>query len=392
MRRVLVASVLLALTTAAPRSETIGLSVEVSNASEPVLCAEKDNVTLNLASREVRRFRIEAAHPAYIGTLAADRWAPDWTDCDISPASSAAPEPRKVIFDGGGNAFLVGFAYDRFWRPNDVLVRVGDRVERGLHIVQLHVRGQGGSEEVLVVYPADGYWRIRPLAPAHLARTSYGSSFLIGPIALDERPVVNLREIAIDPAAMTFTLAFAEGGSATVRVDAVDRDRLALEVAFERPVEGGPFAALRSMYVTEFNADVARVAARAADEQGLARGRDHELRRRACDASLGGPSRALSPQHQRARHDVQPVRRDLADALRPDAGVSERSAEGSRRARLTTLAAAEAARRRGAFRRKRASGDGSPRPSGRTPLRPRRRSGPRRGWPGPGRATSGRRA
>ena len=48
------------------------LAVEVTNASEPVLCAEKDNVTINLASKDVRRLRIEAAHPAYIGTIQRD--------------------------------------------------------------------------------------------------------------------------------------------------------------------------------------------------------------------------------------------------------------------------------------------------------------------------------
>ncbi len=39
-------------------------------------------------------------------------------------------------------------------------------------------------------------------------------------------------------------------------------------MAFARPVAGGPFAALRSMYVTEFNADVARVALREKDAAG----------------------------------------------------------------------------------------------------------------------------
>ena len=57
------------------------LAVEVSNASEPVLCAEKDNVTLNLAAKDVRRFRIEAAHPSYIGTIQRDSFEADWTGC-----------------------------------------------------------------------------------------------------------------------------------------------------------------------------------------------------------------------------------------------------------------------------------------------------------------------
>ena len=39
------------------------------NASEPTLCAEKDNVYLKLQSAEARRFTVEAAHPAYVGTI-----------------------------------------------------------------------------------------------------------------------------------------------------------------------------------------------------------------------------------------------------------------------------------------------------------------------------------
>ncbi|HXE88741.1 MAG TPA: hypothetical protein VN524_18305, partial [Hyphomicrobiaceae bacterium] len=57
------------------------IAVEVTNASEPVLCAEKDNVTVNFASGDVRRFSIEAVHPAYMGTLQRDSFEADWTGC-----------------------------------------------------------------------------------------------------------------------------------------------------------------------------------------------------------------------------------------------------------------------------------------------------------------------
>jgi hypothetical protein len=41
-------------------------------------------------------------------------------------------------------------------------------------------------------------------------------------------------------------------------------------VAFDGAVAGTPFAALRSMYVTDFNNDVARVAIRSPDSKGWA--------------------------------------------------------------------------------------------------------------------------
>jgi hypothetical protein len=41
-----------------------------------------------------------------------------------------------------------------------------------------------------------------------------------------------------------------------------------LQVAFDKAVEGLPFAALRSMYVTDFNNDVARIAVREKGAKG----------------------------------------------------------------------------------------------------------------------------
>ena len=255
---------------AASRAASLdGIAVEVTNASEPVLCAEKDNVTIKFTSSEVRRFRLQATHPAYLAGIVQDRHAPDFTACeDLSPATTEVRPPRQVTFYEDVETWLTGTTFANFWRPHDVPFRVGDRVERGLHVVQLWVRRDERAEEVLVIYPADGYWRIRPLPPAHMRWSAYGSSFLVGPVETEGRPVVNIKEIAFDPKAMTFRISFARGGSATLKLEALDRDRLVLDVQFDQPVAGRPFAALRSMYVTEFNADVARIALREPDARG----------------------------------------------------------------------------------------------------------------------------
>lgn len=263
MRFLVAALLAIGLGSAAQAASLDGIAVEVENGSEPILCAEKDNVSLTFASPRVTRFHVEAAHPVYIGGVREDRYAPDWTACeDISAATSEIRPPRKVTFHEDVELWLTGHSFANFWRDKDVPIRVGDRVERGLHLVQLWVRRNERAEEVLVLYPADGYWRIRPLPPAHLAWSAYGSSLLIGPVEQAGRPVVNIREIAFDPAAKAFRIAFDRGGEAVVTLSHPDRDRITLDVAFDRPVEGRPFAAMRSMYVTEFNADVARIAAR----------------------------------------------------------------------------------------------------------------------------------
>jgi hypothetical protein len=257
------ALVVLGVATAAGAATLDGLAVDVTNTSEPVLCAEKDNVAINFASGQVKHFQIEAVHPAYIGGLQKDRWEPDWTACeDISEETSAKPHPTMHTLHEDENVRIMGLSFTEFWRPTDVTVTIGSRVEKNIHLLQLLKKRNGKAEEVLVIYPGDGYWRIKPLPPEHLEWTSYGSSFLVGPVEFDQRPVVNLKDVAFDPATMTFTLTLAKGGQAKVAVKALDEERLTLDVAFDQAISGTPFAALRSMYVTEFNADVARLAAR----------------------------------------------------------------------------------------------------------------------------------
>ena len=244
----------------AAETKPMPLAVEVTNASEPEICAEKDNVTVTFASRELRRFRIEAAHPAYIGAVASERREPDWTDCDIVHDAGSPPSERRVTFYESPFLWVTGYELSDYWLRRDVPVRIGDRVEHNLTMVQLWVFVRGKAEQVVVLYPTDGIWRIHPLPPANLPWSAYGPSFFVGPVELKERPVVALEEIAFDPATKTFHLRFAAGGSGDVRLADLDEDRIALEVSFDRAIEGQPFAALRSMYVTEFNADTARIA------------------------------------------------------------------------------------------------------------------------------------
>ena len=247
-----------------------GLAVDVLNRSEPVLCAEKDNVTIQLSAPNVRSFRIEAAHPPYIGMIQRDSFEADWTSCDMSadPVHKAPVPPRRQTLHEQIELWLVGLTLESYWRPATAVVRIGDRVERNIHLLQLwQIRPMGG-EEVLVLYPQDGYWRIRPMAPAGMAPTAFGSSFLVGPIEDDGRPIVRINEVAFDPKARTFTLTFERGGTATLSLVRTDNRINAIDVAYDKPIAGRPFAMLRSMYVTDFNNDVARVAVREKGAKG----------------------------------------------------------------------------------------------------------------------------
>lgn len=287
------------------------LTVRVTNESVPTLCAEEDNVDLRFHSDTVRRFQIEATHPAVIGTIVRDITAPDFTNCTITDKADFRFTPRRVVMHEDARLRVVGITFDKFWRPERVPFQVGNRREEGFHLVQLFWRqGLRRPYEFLVLYPVDGYWRIKPRPPRHLTDIVYGSSFLVGPIEMMTRPVVNLADIKFDPATMTFDLGFRAGGRAQVKVGATDRERTMVEVSFDAPVTGRPFAGIRSMYVTETNADGAHVSWR---EAGAQRWREQSVMGfqggEGIDIKLGRnvPSRhnTSSPDHRLSGFDVR---------------------------------------------------------------------------------------
>jgi len=299
--------------------------VTVTNESEPVLCAEKDNITIKVTSPQVRRFRIEAAHPPYIGGLVKDNWEADWTACDMTgdPSFTAPVPPRRVTFYESIEYWLVGYTFPTFWRPADTTFRVGDRVEKGLHLVQLWKLGKDKSYEVLVVYPQDGYWRARPMPPAHLSFNAYGSSFLFGPVEQEGRPVVNIKEIEFDPKTLEFKMAFKDGSNGSLKLESVDENRMILDAVLDRPVGGGKaFAALRSMYVTDFNNDVSRIAVR---EPGAKRWREEHIldfqKAQGTDVWMGrlthSQHNTSSPDHVFKGFSEDPKRPEPAAARKP---------------------------------------------------------------------------
>ncbi|MDB6060268.1 MAG: hypothetical protein JWM78_371 [Verrucomicrobiaceae bacterium] len=234
------------------------VDVDFVNASKATRCAEEDNVYVKLFGDGIKSFHIRAEHPVYIGSIAADSTAPDFTHCDMSHDASFPFTPRTVTLYEDANIRLVGHTYATFWRPDVVDFRVGARSEPGLHLVQLLRRRAQGDVEMLVVYPADGYWRAKPLPPAGLPDTAYGSSFLFGPIEEGIRPFVAIRRITFEPSTLTFRLEFKNEARGILAVSSATSVGLDLSVAIEPALAADrPFAALRSMFVGPEQADVA---------------------------------------------------------------------------------------------------------------------------------------
>ena len=240
------------------------MEVRVTNHSVATSCAEEDNVDFRLSGEGVGAFRVEAVQPVYGPEIVVDSTDPDWRDCAVETALNPADfrfEPRDVVLFENEALRLRGYRFDRFWRAEQSLVRVGERSETGLHLLQLWFRTEEGFEEVMAIYPTDGYWRLRPLPLPQLDESAYGTSVLIGPVEERGRPIVDLAAITFDPAAMTFEVEFRRGGQARIQVATIDRARVALEIAFVGLPGTGEqtFAAARSMYVNRYRADASEL-------------------------------------------------------------------------------------------------------------------------------------
>lgn len=241
------------------------VAVTVTNHTRPTRCAEEDNVTFTLSAPGIEQFRVEALQPAYIGAIRDNHFAPDFSGCDFSGRGNAADPhytftPRHKVLYQGRRTRIVGITLPSFWRPARVPVRVAGRADTGFHLIQIFRKTHGHFVESMVLYPADGYWRIKPLPAPGLRDSGYGSSFLVGPIENEGRPVVDIASIDITPAPLSVVLNFVRGGRAVATLEKIDTTRTALRFTLLPGSNGRrPFAMLRSMYVAPHNADVSEV-------------------------------------------------------------------------------------------------------------------------------------
>jgi hypothetical protein len=279
-----------------------GERVAVSNHSRATTCAEVDNIDIRFSGTGVNGFSIAAKHPAYINWIDRDRTEADFTTCDMSGDPSFAASPRTVTIHEDAEWRLVGHTFESFWRGDVVPTRVGARREDGLHLLQLFRMHKHAWIEVLVLYPPDGYWRPKPLPPARFADTGYGSSFLIGPIEQQGRPLVRLSDIEFDPPTRTFRLAFALGGAVTLTLAQVEIAGLRLDVRFSQPADARHFAGLRSMFVTTLNADVAEAGESGNGIRPERRFPILDFKRRAADGAWFG--RTIPSLHNSSAPDV----------------------------------------------------------------------------------------
>ncbi|GAA4334752.1 hypothetical protein GCM10023165_10780 [Variovorax defluvii] len=264
MQRTFIALAVLGLTGLNALAAPVQATIE--NETHATRCAEEDNVSLNLSGAAIRRFRVEALPPAYLASIDQDRTAPDFTNCNFDGGAHPTDprhtfKERRAVLHDGPRWQIVGITLPSFWRPQRVPLRVDGRRDRGFHMIQLFDKTGAKPLEALVMYPSDGYWRIKPLPAPRFGDGVYGSSFVMGPVEQAGRPVATITSIAIDTRpSLRFMLKFANGGTARVDVREVSEARTALDVSLEPGRKQGPrFAVLRSMYVEADNADMSEV-------------------------------------------------------------------------------------------------------------------------------------
>jgi len=241
------------------------------NATRTTLCAEEDNVYVKLAGEGLVGMRIEARQPPYISQLTVDDSKADFTDCNFKQSENPVYhfQPKKVVLWENERFVMVGNTYETFWRNDQVDVVVQGQVTQQIHLIQLHLKDasepSAGRFEFLVLYPVDGYWRAKPIPSLPMTSSTYGTSFLVGPVQEALRPVVELAKVEFVPEQLSFRLDYEDGSHGVMHIAEITRDKLALEYSHDRGYPGSqPMAAIRSMYVTPEKSDVAEVTLRPA--------------------------------------------------------------------------------------------------------------------------------
>ncbi len=238
------------------------------NHSTSTTCAEEDNVNVPIFAPGINRILIVATHPSYCPC--AYGCPEDWSGC-----GSSAAAPWKVrgdacpkIFDDHAHNAVYACMISEYWRGQDstLSVRVNGQTSYDCHYLQIRrwVPGTDSWPEVFVLYE-DGNMRIKPHPPEGYTDVCFGSSMIIGPATLGDRPYAEVESVDITTGASSVQLDITFAGGETAHIDfTVDRARAIADAT----VIGFPdhVAVFRSMWVTNGNADVDSVETAAGKE------------------------------------------------------------------------------------------------------------------------------
>jgi len=262
-------------------------TAEVQNRSVSTLCAEEDNVNIALTS-EARCYLLEATHPG----IGYGPCPPDFTNChfppqaafeyDIDVADSYYQE-RDIVKcgcrafgddckEGQSPKFCAQTWQDdktaleivreaAFWLEHAAMaVSVdGKKPERGHYLRIRHkLRGRSEWPEILVLY-SDGNLRLKPQRLPGGPDPCFGTSVIVGPALPNKgRPYARILAVDYHSQQNQLHLRYADGSTAVLSIQRGDPALTAVAVTV-RTESKHPIATLRSMYVSDDNADATEV-------------------------------------------------------------------------------------------------------------------------------------
>jgi hypothetical protein len=229
-----------------------GLFVSTSNISQPSACAENDNINIPIYGN-VQSYSIIATHPQYaVGT---DNCSSNTTNCSLpGPNYYFVPSIKKLYDDHV--TVVEAVTQGSWWQPEGMEASVSGVTATNVTYIRLYRKIADAEEwpQFLALY-MDGSLRLIPQPPEGTSQVCFGSSVIVGPAKMADRPIAQLSSVEYLPATDQLSVHYTLGGDAIISIGEVDRtaSKVTVSVSYSTDV---PFATFRSMYVEDGNADV----------------------------------------------------------------------------------------------------------------------------------------
>ena len=176
------------------------------------------------------------------------------------PADNPNAALITKLYDDG-ETVIEAVTEPNWWRPKGMGVSV-DKGQEASNVSYLRLYRRSEEKESwpqFLIFYSDGSMRLNPQPPVGSQNVCFGSSVVIGPAAIADKPfadVIYARYVSI---IKRLIVIFKNGGQATLDLSKLNRQTARVRVAVNYPTDKLPFATFRSMYVAPDKADVDNV-------------------------------------------------------------------------------------------------------------------------------------
>jgi hypothetical protein len=243
--------------------------IRAQNKSTATECSEVSNINIPLTG-VVTSFVVEATHPTY--DFSEDNCERDLSGCPAMPADNPNAAQITKLYDDG-ESVIEAVTEPDWWRPKGMSVSVDKGQEASnVHYLRLYRRSEEkDSWPQFLIFYSDGSMRLNPQPPVGKQNVCFGSSVIIGPAAVADKPFADVIYARYVSLIKRLFVVYKNGGQATLDLSKLNRETARVKVTVNYPTDKLPFATFRSMYVAPEKADVNNV------RWTEAGGKDHEI-------------------------------------------------------------------------------------------------------------------